>query len=81
MATYERRVLTVERVEFHVPAEPPWGADWTQVWRAVAEIHAELREAGELQEGQDAADDRIAMEPRDNVIVVSYERRRSEPAS
>lgn len=75
MATYERRVLEIRRVEYHVPASAPWGAAWTEVYKAVAAIHEELREAGELREGEDAADDRITMEPRDDVIVVSYEQR------
>lgn len=74
MDTYERQVVQTTRVEFHVPAPPPWAATWTEVIKATRAAHAELWEAGDVPHGQDAADDQIRIEPRDDVIVVSYER-------
>ncbi len=75
MTTYQRREITTTRVEYRVPAEFPLGAAWVEVYKAVAAVHAELHEAGELTEGRDAADNRIRIAPGDDEIVVSFETR------
>lgn len=80
MASYERRVLETVRVEFHVPATPPWGAPWVEVMKALNAARSELVQAGVVNEVAELADDQIQIEPRDDVIVVSYERRTSAPA-
>lgn len=73
MAAYERTVTVTERVEFHVPAGERWGATWGEVYKAVRAAHTELWEAGAVPKDQDAADDQIRIDPRDETIVVSYE--------
>lgn len=75
MATYSRRKLHITRVEFHVPAEAPWGATWVEVMKAVHAATAELREAGVIGETAEPADDQIAIAPHDDTVVVSYELR------
>lgn len=75
MATYSRTELHVTRVEFHVPAPPPWGATWVEVAKAVNAAIAEIVEAGELAEGAQPSDDLISVAPGDDDVVVSYELR------
>lgn len=79
MATYERRVLEIQRVEFHVPAPPPWGATWVEVSKAVRAAIAELVSSGRLAEHTEPADDIISVTPLDDAIVISYEVRSSGP--
>lgn len=78
MATYDRRELHITRVEYHVPAPAPWGANWTQVMGAIHAIVAELHEAGELPEAAEPADNVIAIAPGDDSVIVSYELRTRE---
>lgn len=75
MATYERAEMHTMRVEFHVPAPPPWGAAWAEVAKAVAACEAELRAAGELKPGEPAWDDQITVAPGEDSVIVSYEAR------
>lgn len=72
MPTYSRQLIRTTRVEYAVPAPPPFGACWSDVSRAIAAIHQELVNAGRLEEGEDAGDDVIRVEPRDDHIIVSY---------
>lgn len=73
MATYFRRERTTKRVEFVVPTPPPWGADWTQVMRAIHAAHTELAAADRIKPGTDAPDDLIRISPGDEDVVVSFE--------
>lgn len=73
MATYFRRERTTRRVEFVVPTPAPWGADWTQVMRAIHAAHAELVEAGRIKPGTDAPDGLIRISPGDEDVVVAFE--------
>jgi hypothetical protein len=77
MATYERWELQINRVEFRVPAEAPWGAAWVEVYKAVAVARAELVALGVIEEGRDAPGDMISIAPGDDCVIVSYERRAS----
>lgn len=72
MADYYRREVTTRRVEFVVPMTHSDGINWTEVMKAVWACHAELREAGRIDVGQDAPDDLILMVPGDEDIVVRY---------
>jgi hypothetical protein len=73
MATWERREITSRRVEFHVPTNSPWGADWVQVQRAISAAISELRDRGLLAEDEQPSNDRIRLHGTDEAIVVSYE--------
>lgn len=83
MATYSRSQLHIERVEYHVPASAPWGACWTDVYKAVAAATAELREAGliagsvgiDASQAAEPADDQIQISPGDDEVIVSFELR------
>ena len=70
MATYERTELHTTRVEFHVPAPPPWGATWVEVAKAVSAARAELEAAEDS-----VHDDSISVAPGEDSVIVSYERR------
>lgn len=80
MATYGRSELHITRVEFHVPAEAPWGATWVEVMKAIHAAIAELREMGELREDEEPSDDTISIAPADDELVVSYELRKRATA-
>lgn len=73
MSTYSRRERVTKRVEFTVPADPPWGAPWAEVMKAVRAAHTELSDQGMVSEGQDAPDDLIQIRPGDDEVIVSYE--------
>lgn len=76
MATYSRRELHITRVEFTVPAEPPWGATWVEVAKAITAATNEIRAADGLEPDEVLADDRISVAPyNEDEIVVSYELR------
>ena len=79
LATYGRRELHTTRVEFHVPAPAPWGAAWVEVYKAVSAAIAEMREAGLLGVNQEPSDDRIAIAPGEESVIVSYETRTRVP--
>lgn len=74
MATYGRREVTTTRVEFPVPAEPPYGACWAEVMKAIRAAHQELWTAGLVPENQDAPDDLIKVTVSDDEVIVYYER-------
>lgn len=73
MATYSRREVVTRRVEFVVPAQPPYGACWTEVAKAMSAARAELIEAGLLNKLAEAKDDQIKVYPADDEIVVSID--------
>lgn len=73
MATYSRVVVETRRVEFRVPAPQPWGATWTEVFKAVHAAIAELTESGQVAECAEPADDSIMIRVEDDMIVVGYE--------
>lgn len=81
MATYSRRVLHIERVEFHVPAPAPWGATFAEVVKAIHTASAEFRDHRGLASTVVLNDDEIAVAPQDDAIVVSYEVRTTTEAS
>lgn len=70
MATYSRRVVQTTRIEYEVPAEPPWGAAWAEVAKAVSAAMHDVRRQKGLPEDASVSDDSIWIEPRDDVIVV-----------
>jgi hypothetical protein len=74
MAEYTRRVRTRTTVEYVVPVSPGFGACWSEVMKAIAGIHNELRTAGRLKEHQDASDDMIRFTVEDDAVIVFYER-------
>ena len=80
MSTYDRRILEICRVEFHVPAAEPWGADWVEVSKAISAAHKELEELGAIPPHAEASADQIRIAPTDEAIVVSYELRTSGSA-
>lgn len=73
MATYSRREVHTKRVEFPVPAAPPWGACWVEVYKAATAAHQELAEAGRIKPGTDAPDNLIRIRSGDDEVIVSYE--------
>jgi hypothetical protein len=73
MATWSRRERVVRSVEWSVPAPPPFGADWAQVFQAFHQAEAELRAAGRIPEGREPSDDLIRIRPGDDEIVIYYE--------
>ena len=75
MSTYERREITIQRVEWTVPAPAPWGAPWADVTKAIGAAHQELVGLGQLAPGAEAADDAITVYPTDEGVVVTVETR------
>jgi hypothetical protein len=73
VSTLSRRERITRRVEFIVPAEPPWGACWTEIMKAIHTAHSELRQLGRIEGDRDAPDDLITVHPVDDSIIVSYE--------
>lgn len=72
MASYSSRVVTTERWEWSVPADGPWGACWTEVYKAVSAATQQLRELGLLSEGREPSDNAIRIHCRDDEVVVSF---------
>lgn len=73
MATYERVETVTRRVEFRVPTNPPWGADWVEVQKAISAAIAELRAEGEVGPADEPTADRIRMLTTDEAITVFYD--------
>lgn len=73
MATWERKEITSRRVEFHVPTNPPFGADWVQVQQAIYAAISEMRNDGLLGVVEEPSDERIRLHGTDEAIVVTYE--------
>lgn len=73
MATYGRREIHTTRVEFPVPASPPWGACWVEVYKAVSAAIQELVSLGLLEDGREPSDDAIKILPGDDEVVVCIE--------
>lgn len=74
MSTVERREVLIRRIEHVVPAREPWGADWTEVMKAVSAATAELRDQLRVPSHMDPPDDMIRMRVEDEAIVVYYEK-------
>lgn len=70
MSTYSRHERTTTRVEFHVPADPPYGASWAELMKAIRAAHIELWQAGRIPEDTDAPDDAIRIQPGDDELIV-----------
>lgn len=77
MSAYERFAVQIRRVEFHVPAPPPWGACWNEVSKAIHVASRELVDAGQLDEAAEPPADLIRVTPGDDEVIVSYEVRTS----
>lgn len=73
MATYSRQERHTKRVEFVVPAPPPWGAAWVEVMKAIQAATTELVEAGRVEAGEDPSDDTLWIRSWDDAVIVSYE--------
>jgi len=70
MPTWSRGEKTVTTVEWRIPAAPPWGACWNEVYNVITmaiEEYVEMK-----QSTSTPADDAIRVHPEDDVIVVSY---------
>lgn len=63
MATYTRREVTTRRIEWAVPALPPYGASWAEVKKAFDAAEAEL--------GWEPFDDEIVVLPGDDEVIIS----------
>lgn len=68
MATYDRRVIRTTRVEYTVPADPPYGASWAEVAKAITAAKVERSQAGQLTD-----DDQIHVSPGDDAVIVWHE--------
>jgi hypothetical protein len=73
MATYWRREVHTTRVEFLVPAEPPYGAAWVEVQKAISAAIQELISRGLLAEDGTPSDDQIWVRPGDDDVAVVIE--------
>jgi hypothetical protein len=73
MATWSRRERVTRIVEWTVPAPPPFGADWNQVFQAFHQAERELRDAGQIPEGAEPYDNQIRFRTGDDEIIISYE--------
>lgn len=73
MATWSRRERVTRTVEYAVPAPPPFGADWAQVFQAFHQAERELRAAGQIAEGAEPYDNQIRFQTGDDEIIISYE--------
>lgn len=73
MSTVERSEKTTVTVRFHVPSGP-YGACWTEVYKAVRMAENELRDHDphRYPKGRDVPDDAIVVRPGDDEIVVEY---------
>lgn len=81
MATFSRREVTTRRVEFLVPAVPPYGASWVEVMKAIHAATAELVALGLLAEHAEPAGDQIWIRPGDEDVAVVFEVDPAEPRS
>jgi hypothetical protein len=72
MARYSNRVVVVDRHEWLVPIDSPYGACWTDVYKAVSAAHQELWALGLVEQDRDASDDSIRMEFDDENIIVFF---------
>lgn len=77
MATYERRVQRIDRVEFLVPVGegPDAWACWVEVEKAIAGAAQELRSRGLLDPGQEPSDTDIRVGVDDENVIVYIETR------
>lgn len=73
MATYSRRERVTRRIEWVIPAPPPFGADWPQVFQAFQQAERELRAVGGLPDDREPPDDLIRFLTGDDEIVIYYE--------
>ncbi len=79
MATYSRRERITRTVEFPVPAEPPYGACWAEVWKAFNAARQELVAAGLLEKDVMPPDDVIRILAGDDEVIVCYEMEEAKP--
>jgi hypothetical protein len=70
MTTWYSREMTVTTVEWRIPANPPWGACWTEVYNVIDMAIAEYQDM--KHSSNTPSDDAIGVHPEDDVIVVSY---------
>ncbi len=70
MATWSRTEKTVTTVEWHIPADQPWGACWNEVYNVILMA---LEEYKTMKHSTNRpSDDSIRVHAQDDVIVVSY---------
>lgn len=72
MATYDKRVVKVERHEFVVPTDEPWGACWAEVMKAIRAAHQEIWSLGLAPQGKDVSDDTIRLTGDEESVTVFY---------
>lgn len=75
MTDYKRTEVTTTRVQFHVDAPFPDGANWSDVMNMIRLVHQELWSAGIVTQDRDAPDNVVRLMADDNEIIVSYEKR------
>lgn len=80
MSFYSRQERHTKRVEFVVPAPPPWGAAWVEVMKAIRAATTELVVAGRVKAGEDPSDDTLWIRSWDDAVIVSYEDTRTTDA-
>lgn len=75
MTDYKRTEVTTTRVQFHVDAPFPDGANWSDVMNMIRLVHQELWSAGTVTQDRDAPDNEVRLAAGDGEIIVSYEKR------
>lgn len=58
-------------VEYTVPAEEPWGAEWNQLWNALQKA---VEEWEETHNGDIPSDDAIRVHVYDDKLVITFEK-------
>jgi hypothetical protein len=74
VSTMTRRETTIRRFEQVVPAREPWGADWTEVMKAISAAVQEMKEKAILPGDMEPSADQLRMRVEDEAIVVYYEK-------
>lgn len=73
MATYSRREVWTHRIEYSVPAEPPFGACWAEVAKAFTAARNDLVTSGVIGPEREMWDDQVKVIPSDDAILIVVE--------
>lgn len=73
MASWERRERVTRIIEYSVPCNGLWGADWAEVDKACAAITRDYRQAHGLPDTASVSGGVIRFFPGDDQILIRFE--------
>lgn len=71
MTNWTRGEVTRTTIEYHVPVNEPWGADWNQVYNA---LNSAVDEWSKTHQGRTPWDNSIRVHTLEDEIVISFEK-------